>query len=132
MGCFSLWSEGCYWYLGACLTVACPLAPPGLANSKTVDISPADGAVVLTKSKPSKGKGKPAKAKASTTMKKDMRRMAKAVSKEVGSFRPDLKVRHVPAFPARPLPGVAALACALTMEALTNQRAMPSASEVQS
>eukprot|EP00873_Tetraselmis_striata_P014494 jgi/Tetstr1/434758/TSEL_023809.t1 len=63
----------------------------GLANSKTVDISPADGAVVLTKSKPSKGKGKPAKAKASTTMKKDMRRMAKAVSKEVGSFRPDLK-----------------------------------------
>uniref|UniRef100_A0A7S1SRK2 Ribosomal eL28/Mak16 domain-containing protein n=2 Tax=Eukaryota TaxID=2759 RepID=A0A7S1SRK2_9CHLO len=63
----------------------------GLCNSKTVDISPTDSAVVLTKSKPTKGRGKPAKAKASTVMKKDMRRMAKTVSKEVGNFRPDLK-----------------------------------------
>eukprot|EP00192_Tetraselmis_astigmatica_P025336 CAMPEP_0117678064 /NCGR_PEP_ID=MMETSP0804-20121206/17078_1 /TAXON_ID=1074897 /ORGANISM="Tetraselmis astigmatica, Strain CCMP880" /LENGTH=131 /DNA_ID=CAMNT_0005487387 /DNA_START=62 /DNA_END=457 /DNA_ORIENTATION=+ len=63
----------------------------GIANSKCLDVTPSDGAVVLTKSKPTKGKGKPVNGVAKTTMKKDMRRMAKAVSKEVEGFRPDLK-----------------------------------------
>ena len=57
-----------------------------------MDVTPGEGCVVLTKSKPTKGKGKPAKSIAKTTMKKDMRRMAKAVSKEVEAFRPDLQV----------------------------------------
>mmetsp|Transcript_43078 Transcript_43078/g.102283 ORF Transcript_43078/g.102283 Transcript_43078/m.102283 type:complete len:135 (-) Transcript_43078:58-462(-) len=63
----------------------------GLANSKTVDLAPADSAVVLTKSKPTKGKGKPAKSAYSNTMKRDVRRMMKTVGREVEGFRPDLK-----------------------------------------
>merc|ERR1712063_80301 len=63
----------------------------GIANSKAVNVSPADNAVVLSKTKPTKGKGKPAKANYSVTMKKDVRRMQKSIAKEIDAFRPDLK-----------------------------------------
>merc|ERR1712226_684958 len=63
----------------------------GLANSKAVGVSAGDQAVIVTKSKATKGKGKPAKGTASTTMKKDVRRMAKALKAEVGGYRPDLE-----------------------------------------
>ena len=69
-----------------------PLSPAGLANSKAVNVAPADGAVVLSKTKPAKGKGKPAKSQYSVTMKKDVRRMQKSIAKEIDAFRPDLKV----------------------------------------
>lgn len=78
----------------------------GLCNSKALNITPAEASVVLSKTKPTKGKGKPAKRAASTVMKKDMRRMARAVTKEVENFRPDLKVRRPDqhAAPAASLP----------------------------
>merc|ERR1711966_560897 len=47
----------------------------GIANSKAMNVAPADNAVVLSKTKP-------AKAKCAVTMKKDVRRMQKAITKE--------------------------------------------------
>lgn len=70
---------------------ACALRA-GLCNSKTVDISPAEGsAVTVTVSRP-KNSNKPRSSKNSTTSKKRVQRQAPAVTKLVGSVRPDLQV----------------------------------------
>ena len=72
----------------------CSLCVPGLANEKTVHICAGeDGGVRLSKSRPKHG-NKPALFKHSTVAKKkNFRRTAANVGKDVHSFRPDLKVR---------------------------------------
>ncbi|KAK9842241.1 hypothetical protein WJX81_002197 [Elliptochloris bilobata] len=64
----------------------------GLANEKVVDISAGeDGGVKVSKSRPKHG-NKPAAFKHCTiAKKKNFRRTAVNVGKDVGSFRPDLK-----------------------------------------
>ena len=71
----------------------CYLCVAGLANEKTVDISAGeDGGVRVSKSRPKHG-NKPALFKHSTVAKKkNFRRTASNVGKDVHSFRPDLKV----------------------------------------
>ena len=71
----------------------CSSCVPGLANEKTVHICAGeDGGVRLSKSRPKHG-NKPALFKHSTVAKKkNFRRTAANVGKDVHSFRPDLKV----------------------------------------
>ena len=71
----------------------CLLCAAGLANEKTLDIRAGeDGSVKVSKSRPKHG-NKPASFKHSTVAKKrNFRRTAANVGKDVHSFRPDLKV----------------------------------------
>ncbi|KAL8138548.1 hypothetical protein V2J09_004549 [Rumex salicifolius] len=64
----------------------------GLANTKTITIEGKDGSVVLATTKTRK-QNKPAALLNKTVLKKDLPRMAKIVSKQVGDnhYRPDLK-----------------------------------------
>jgi hypothetical protein len=64
----------------------------GLANAKTVDIR-ADGDSVAVTTKRSKTANQPAKSTNTAATKKHARRVVSAVGKNVGSYRPDLKVR---------------------------------------
>jgi len=66
----------------------------GIANEKTVDVTPTEGGVVLTtKTKNSSRKGNPATVFNKTTLTKDFRRVAKAISKNTAGngYRPDLE-----------------------------------------
>merc|ERR1712046_442507 len=65
----------------------------GLANPKTVDVTPVDGGVMLvTKTKDAKRVGKPSKMMNKVKLTKDFRRVAKAIIKntETNFYRPDL------------------------------------------
>lgn len=81
-----------HWFCpshGFRLTACC--VRTGLVNSKTVDIS-ADGEAVKLSLARTKNAAKPKASKASSSMKKNARRVLKAVGKQVASYRPDLKV----------------------------------------
>merc|ERR1712046_322925 len=65
----------------------------GLANAKTVDVTPTEGGVVLTtKTKNADRVGKPSKMLNTVTLTRDFRRVAKAITKNTESnfYRPDL------------------------------------------
>lgn len=65
----------------------------GLANPKTVDVTPTEGGCILTTKTKAAGRvGKPSKMMNSTTMTKDFKRVAKAIVKNTESnfYRPDL------------------------------------------
>ncbi|KAF8059736.1 RPL28A [Scenedesmus sp. PABB004] len=66
----------------------------GVANAKTVDIT-AEGDAVKVSKKRSKTAQQPAKGLAVSASKKPGRRVLKAVAKDVGSYRPDLKAAAV-------------------------------------
>lgn len=72
------------------LTASCNCT--GLVNTKTVDIS-ADGEAVKFSVARGKNASKPKASKAVYSLKKNARRVLKAVGKQVVSYRPDLKVR---------------------------------------
>jgi len=65
----------------------------GLANVKTVDVTPVEGGVELvTKTKAPARAGKPAKMLNKVTLTRDFRRVAKAITKNTADnfYRPDL------------------------------------------